>query len=118
MRLTLVLLLLLAACGDPRTGCLNRADAPLRALDAEIAETELALARGYRLAPGARITTGLAVCASDSPLTFCLSGERPLTERRIAIDRASERARLRALERQRPALAAQAARAAAVCPAS
>jgi hypothetical protein len=118
MRRTLALLLLLAACAEPRAACLRQASAELRALDAAIAETELALARGYRVAPGSTVTAGLAFCAENSPLTLCLSGERPISERHIAIDPAEERARLRALQARRPAVAAEAERAAAACPES
>ena len=114
--LALPLLLLLAACAEPRAACLRQANAELRALDAAIAETELALARGYRVTPGSTVTAGLAICAEDSPLTVCLSGERPVSERRIAIDRATERARLRALKARRPTVAEAAEQAAAACP--
>ena len=117
MRRSLGLLLVLAACAEPRAACLSRAEAGLRALDAEIAETESALALGYRVAPRSRVTAGLAICAGDSPVTLCVSGERPLHERRRAIDPDTERARLRALLARRPAVAAAAARSAAACPA-
>jgi len=117
--LALMLLLILAACASPRTACLQRAAAPLRALDADIAETRAVLAYGYRPGRDRGISAGLAFCADGSPITLCLSGERPLAQRRvIAVDPAAERARLRALEARRPALAAAAARAAAICPAS
>ncbi|MDH3262803.1 MAG: hypothetical protein OEM24_02270 [Paracoccaceae bacterium] len=120
MRLALALAftLLLVACAEPRAACLRRANAELRALDAAVAETELALARSYRVAPGSTVTAGLAICAEDSPLTLCLSGERPISERRTAIDPAEERARLRALMARRPAVAAEAERASAACPAA
>ncbi len=115
--IALAMILGLAACADPRTACLDRAAEPLRSLDAEIAETETALALGYRIADGSRITAGMRLCADNSPVTFCVSGQRPISERRIAIDRASERARLEALIARRPAVAAAAARAVDACPA-
>lgn len=118
MHRTLALVLLLAACAETRGACLSRAGAELRALDAAIADTDLALARGYRVAPGSTFTAGLAICAEDSPLTLCLSGERPISERRVAIDPVGERARLRSLQARRPAVAAAAERAAAACPAA
>ena len=86
-------MLLIAACADPRAACVARATAGLRALDAEIAETEAALARGYRIAPGSRVTAGVTLCAEDSPLTLCVGGDRPVYERRLRIDPAAERAR-------------------------
>lgn len=114
----LCLLALAAACAEPRTACLNRATAELRAIDAEIAEIELALARGYRVVGGSTVTAGLSVCTRDNPVTVCLGGSRPISERTVAIDRRAEEARLRALRAERPAAAARAERAAAACPAS
>ncbi|MCX7645393.1 MAG: hypothetical protein N2Z62_08885 [Rhodobacteraceae bacterium] len=114
--LALCLVTLLAACADTRTACLDRASAELRAIDAEIAEIELALARGYRVSGGATVTAGLSVCTGDSPVTVCLGGSRPISERTVAIDRRSEEARLRALRSARPEAAARAERAAAACP--
>ena len=113
----LVLLLALAACADPRAACLSRANAELRAIDEEIVEIQVSLARGYRVSPGSTVSAGLAVCARDSPVTVCLGGDRALSERRIAIDRRAEEARLRALEARRPGAEANAARAAAAWPA-
>jgi hypothetical protein len=114
----LVLLVGLAACADPRAACLSRADAELRAIDDEIVEIQVALARGYRVSPGSAVRAGLAVCARDSPVTVCLGGDRQLSERRIAIDRRAEESRLRALQARRPGAEADAARAAAACPAT
>ena len=116
--LTLIAMALaLAACADPRTACLAQANAELRAIDDEIAEIRVALARGYRVAPGSTVRAGLAVCSRDNPVTVCLGGDRTLSERRIAIDRRAEERRLRALEARRPGAMADAERAAATCPA-
>lgn len=112
------LMVLVAACAETRTACLNRASAEVRAIDAEIAEIELALARGYRVSGGSAVTAGLSVCAENSPVTVCLGGSRPISERTVAIDRRAEEARLRALRAARPEAAARAERAAAACPAS
>ena len=114
----IVLLSALAACADPRAACLSRASAELRAIDDEIAEIRVALARGYRVSPGSAVRAGLAVCSRDSPVTVCLGGDRTLSERRIAVDRRAEEARLRTLEARRPRAEADAARAAAACPAT
>lgn len=116
MRQALFATVFLAACAGTRSACLARADAELRALDAEIAATESALARGYRLAPRSGLTVGAAICAENRPLTLCLGGERPLGERRTAIDPAAERARLASLRADRSALATAANRAAEDCP--
>lgn len=116
MRRTLFALLLLAACAETRAACLARAGADLRALDADIAETEAALALGYRQTPRGAVSVGAALCTRDSPLTLCVSAERPLAARHSAIDPEAERARLRALGSHRPAVAAAAGRAAEACP--
>lgn len=113
----LVFVLMVAACADPRATCLRQAGSGLQALDAEITEIEVALARGYRVAPGSRVTVGLGFCSENDPVTVCLGGERPVSERRIPIDPVAERARLRTLLAQRPEVEARALRAAAACPA-
>ena len=110
-----ICLLALAACGDPQKQCVTRANAELRAIDYEIAEIETALARGYRVQEGSRTTVGFALCTSDNPVHLCLSTERPINERRIAIDPVAERARLRRLEARRPAAETEARRAEVLC---
>lgn len=118
LRLALLAALGLNACAPSRQACLERAGAELRALDAEIAETERALAVGYRAAPRGTVTAGLALCAEDSPVTLCVSGERPLRERVVAVDPRTERARLATLRAERADAAAAVAAAAASCPAA
>jgi hypothetical protein len=49
MRRTVVLFLLLAACGTPQERCISRETRDLRVLDRLIAETEGNLKRGYAL---------------------------------------------------------------------
>jgi hypothetical protein len=115
--ISIALVLALAACADSRTKCLNRAAAELTAIDAEIVDIEVALARGYRVKEGSRVTAGFAVCSSNDPLHLCLGTERQISERRLTIDPAMERARLRTLQAHRPEAAAAAAQAQAQCPA-
>jgi hypothetical protein len=110
--------LALAACADPRTRCLKAANADLAALDNAIAESELALARGYRVVPGTRVSVGLAACTdNDNGFDICLGGSGPVYERRAEVNPAEEQERLRAMQTRRPAVAEAAARAAAQCPA-
>ncbi len=116
MRKSLILILFLAACAEPRAACVDRAGAELRALDKEIADTKLALARGYRDDDRSRVRVGAAICAEDSPITLCLSGDRPLSRRGTAINPTEERARLRRLEARRASVAEAAERAALSCP--
>ncbi len=115
-RLLVAVVAIAAACTAPREACLDRAAAELVTLDAEIAEIERALARGYRAENRSALTAGLTLCARDSPVALCVSGERPLRERVTAIDPVTERARLRDRQARRPAVAAAAADAAAACP--
>lgn len=117
IRLTLLPTLLLAACADPRGACVDRAFAEVRAIEAEVSGIELALGRGYRVAPGSAVNAGITLCARDSPITLCVGGDRTLSERRVALDRPAEEARLRALRTRLPAAEAEARRAAAACPA-
>lgn len=112
-----ILILMLCACADPHTQCVNRANAELKAIDEEITEIEVALVRGYRVKEGSRVTAGLGFCTSKNPVNVCLSTERPISERRLTIDPSAERARLRALKNYRPIAAQNAARASQSCPA-
>jgi len=114
----LILILVLSACAETRTRCLTRANAELTALDNEIVETEVAIIRGYRVAPRSQISVGVGVCTSNDPVRFCASTRHPVYERREPVDPGAERLRLAELKARRPAVAAAAEAAAASCPAS
>lgn len=116
MRHALILMLLLSACAESRQACLRRAEADLRALDAQIADTETALALGYRTEES-RVHVGLAACNENSSLTVCLGGSGPIYQRREIIDPEAERRHLAVLQARRPQVAAQAEARAAACPA-
>ena len=109
--------LLLAACASPQQGCERAASAELRALDAQIAETEEALARGYRIRPAQEGITRLRLCAwPREPVLFCTERvQSPQSQRREAIDRAQETARLQELRDQRAAIVARTADRIAAC---
>lgn len=88
--------LLLTACASPQERCERAATAELRALDAQIAETEDALARGYRTLPAQDGVTRLRLCAwPREPVLFCTERvQTPRAQRREAIDHTQETARL------------------------
>lgn len=108
--------LALGACANPHSQCVKRANATLEGLDKDIADTELALARGYRVEEKSRTTAGIALCTSNK-IRACISTERPISERRIPIDPATERAKLNTLKARRPIVARQAEQASQTCPA-
>lgn len=89
--------------------------ADLRVTRAEIAESEAALAQGYRVT-GTRVDLGLKVCAEPGDgITFCTAGRKPVYEPRRAIHPAAERARLARLRDLEERQAAEAARAVRAC---
>ena len=116
MRLALILVLLLSACAESRQACLRRAELDLRDLDAQIADTETALALGYRTEES-KVSFGLAACNENSSLTVCLGGSGPIRTRRVIIDAEAESRNLAVLKARRPQVAAQAESRAAACPA-
>lgn len=116
MRPALALLLVLAACTSPRGSCVERANARLDVLDADITATELALERGYRQAPRSPVYGGLSFCAGND-VSLCLGSSRVIGGQNSAIDPVTERSRLRTLRAQRPAVLDEAVRNAAACPA-
>ncbi|MFN7004208.1 MAG: hypothetical protein ACK4NW_12365, partial [Roseinatronobacter sp.] len=73
MRLiALPFLLLLAACASPQQSCIRAAQADLRAIDAQVAESEAALRRGYRVTQAREGSTTLNICAwPREPVLFC-----------------------------------------------
>lgn len=74
-RLSLVALLLLAACGTPLEQCERAAAADLRALETERAERARNLARGYALEPRLFPMAGPRICrdAETGAPVPCLS---------------------------------------------
>ncbi|MDD7972552.1 hypothetical protein [Roseinatronobacter alkalisoli] len=97
---------LLAACGTPQDRCTRVAQADLRALDAQIADVETALAKGYRILPAQEGRTRLSLCAwPREPVLFCTESiQRPRSETREVIDRQAEQARLQRLRQSRAEL--------------
>ena len=124
LRPALCALLLVSACASPRDACLRSATAELRRLDRLIAESEAALARGYRLEREPEVATGLTFCVGagqreegvDVGLRYCPEVETRYREVPAAIDPAAERRTLEALRARRAEEARRAARRAAACP--
>lgn len=102
--LTLATCLVLVACARTPPGCDARA---LRALDAEIAATERALATGQRFEPARDGETRLRLCAwPKAPVLFCTERvQTPQSARHVPVDVASEQVRLTDLRARRGALA-------------
>ncbi len=120
MRLILGLaaLALLAACATPRQTCLRAAQAELQALDAQIAEVEAALARGYRITPEREPRTTLHICAwPREPVLFCTQHTPRERATRVSVVPAAEEARLAELRHDRARVVAATADRAAACPA-
>jgi hypothetical protein len=119
----LALVALLGACSTPQQRCEAGIDRDLGALDAQIAEAQGNIARGYALRPDRSRTVTFGACSGNNGrgsvgITIC--GERtvPVANRPVAIDLAAERARLGDLQRQRATRESAIAAALAQCAAS
>ena len=120
MRLILILAAsaLIAGCATPRQACLRAAQAELQSLDAQIAESEDALARGYRVSQPTEPRTTLHICAwPREPVLFCTRHTPGLRETRVDVHRGAEEARLTELRRERARLMTVTADRIAACPA-
>lgn len=108
---------LVSACASPQDRCVQAAGAELRSLDTEIAQTEQALARGYRVLPAQDGVTKLRLCAwPREPVLFCTERvQTPRAQSRQMIDPAKENVRLQQLRAQRAALVIQTADRIAAC---
>jgi hypothetical protein len=117
MRLMLILsAALLAACAAPQDRCVRQAQTELTALDAKIADSAQALARGYRITPATERRTTLHLCAwPREPVLFCTRHTPEAPETRVAVDRASEQAQLDRLRAERAEVAAATATRIAQC---
>lgn len=119
MRLLLVSLIgLLAACASPQQSCIRQAQSELRALDAQIVESEAALARGYRITQATEARTTLNICAwPREPVLFCTTHAPGQRATRVTVHPGAEEARLVELRRERARLVAVTADRIAGCPA-
>ncbi len=115
----IALLAVLAACASPQQACVRAAQAELVELDRQIAESEAALARGYRLIQATEPRTTLHICAwPREPVLFCTHHTPGTRAQREIVNVPAEQARLASLRAQRDALAVRASQAVAACRAS
>ncbi|MBJ3761317.1 hypothetical protein ILP92_00940 [Maribius pontilimi] len=110
--LILPLVLTLAACATPREACIASAEAPLREVTRDIAQTERALDRGYRLVRVRDIRLALTRCVTRNRDGERVSYpcQRPTTVTRsepVGIDYSEERARLKRLRAEQTRLLPQ-----------
>ncbi len=108
-------LVALVACTTPAERCISNATEGLAEIDAEIAEAEANIARGYRLADGAIDTVALDVCSGSGGVRICVGGTKEVPQRHIPINVTTESARLAALKNQRASMIARSERELAAC---
>lgn len=107
--------LALSACASPQERCITDATKDLSGLDAQIAEAEINISRGYRVQDAAIDSIGVQACNQIGGVRICVGGEQEIQGRRIPIDVASERARLQALQTRRASEQATMERQIAAC---
>jgi hypothetical protein len=113
-------LLALSACATPLERCISNASADARALEVEIAERSLAVARGYRLEQRREPRFVNVPCVSGNPAMPAICTEvieEPIT-RRVPINPVIEAERITALEGILAREQARAAQAIQTCEAS
>ncbi|NEX46002.1 hypothetical protein [Pseudotabrizicola algicola] len=129
MRRSLVLLVLLAACGTPQERCIARETRDVRVLDRLIAESEGNLARGYALEEVVTYRDRWVQCPAapapapaegepapePAPPTFCWDEVRETETRPKAIDLRAEAQKLASMQDKRAALLRAAGPAIAQC---
>jgi hypothetical protein len=112
-----LLLLALAACATPLERCIATANADARALEVELAERQLAVARGFRLETRLEPRFAMVLCPGASAATPGLCPEvveTPVT-RRLPINPVIEGERIAALEAILARERARAAQSVATC---
>ena len=110
----IVLFVAVSACATSVETCRKNAFERVSMIDAEIAEIEATLDRGYRLNNRTVSTVGIGFCAGDN-LRFCAEGTQAIPPKAVPIDRAVEESRLRSLRASRNAALIDANVAAAAC---
>lgn len=105
----------LAACATPAERCISDATKGFTEIDAQIAEAETNLARGYAIADPVIDTVGVDVCSGSGNVRICLGGTHDVEGRHVPIDARAERARLAALRDRRAAMEVTAERQIAAC---
>lgn len=100
-RFALLLLLPLVACATPQQQCLGSLPKEIRILDDLIAETAGNIARGYAITETPRLVTGLRSCFGPRGMAFCTGTDTVLRRAPVAIDLASEKAKLASMQADR-----------------
>lgn len=127
-RLSLSLLMFLAACGTPQERCINGVTRDLRIVTDLIEETQLNLARGYEMEEYTIIRTAWVNCGPPvivtqangaqrvvQPARMCMEDYEDTVQRPRAIDPVAERNKLKGLQERQRALSKQAEPAVAQC---
>lgn len=118
MRRSLVVLVLLAACGTPQERCIARETRDVRVLDRLIVESEGNLARGYALEEVVTYRDRWVYCPRPAPLPaaegepappppppqMCLDEVRETSTRPKAIDLRAEAQKLASMQDKRASL--------------
>ncbi|PTX54864.1 hypothetical protein C8N43_3686 [Litoreibacter ponti] len=114
-----LLLLMLAACTDPRQACLNAAVEDLRIVQALIADTEATIERGYAIQTETRTAIYTNFCVgtgrSDVGFTFCNYPYPVTTRKPVAVDLNAERRKLTSLRQKERELRRDSLRAQQAC---
>ncbi|WGV15580.1 hypothetical protein [Fuscovulum ytuae] len=112
-RLSLVPLVLLAACGTPQEQCINRNTRDLRVMEKLIAETQGNLSRGYAIEEYTVHVPVWQLCQAPAPAPgqpaaapyYCFEQEAQTRSRPKAIDLKAESAKLESMLERRDQLA-------------
>ena len=112
-RLSLVPLVLLAACGTPQEQCINRNTRDLRVMEKLIAETQANLTRGYAIEEYTVTVPVWQLCGAPAPASrqpaaapyYCFQPESQTRTRPKAIDLKAESAKLQSMLDRRDQMA-------------
>lgn len=118
LRLALLLVALVTACGTPQEQCIRTATREVRTLDRLIAETETNLARGYTYEEYQVVRHEWTRCddwVHGTPVRMCFEPVWDTVRRPVAIDPQAEQRKLDGLKARRNALGRQAEAAIAAC---
>jgi hypothetical protein len=115
-------LLALTACASPQQQCIQQTSGQLATLDAQIAEAQANLSRGFAVVDSTNTTANMQRCFAGSAVNNansahrgCIGTSNPTVQRTVPVNRQAETQRLAALQKQRDAVAVHAAPAIADC---
>ena len=110
----LVVLVLLAGCGDPRTKCIKDANKDLSVVQELIADTEATIARGYAIQTETRTVIYTDFCFGShrynrGSFRFCNRAQPVVSKEPVAVDLNDERRKLASLRKKEEELRRRAA---------